>query len=219
MAREISLETGEYYHIFNRGVAKLPTFLNDGDYKQAILGMSYYQYQKPPMKLARFKALSHEEKTKLITERNIKDLKLVEILSYVFMPNHFHFLLKQIADQGIAKFIGQFSNSYTRYFNIKHTRVGSLFQGTYKAVHVESGEQLIHLSRYIHLNPYVSSLIKKDALNNYQWSSFPDYLQNRGSNLVMSYFKSVNKYKAFVMEHSDYARELEIIKHQTMDLE
>ena len=219
MARDITLETNEYYHVFNRGAAKLPIFITEGDYRQAVLDMSYYQYQRPPMKLSRFKILSHEEKTRLLNELNIQDLKSVEILSYVFMPNHFHFLLKQIIDEGTAKFVGQFSNSYTRYFNIKHSRVGSLFQGTYKAVQVESEEQLIHLSRYIHLNPYVSSLVKKDELDSYSWSSFPQYLKGKGSDLIMSYFKTSEKYKSFVMGHADYARELEVIEHQTIDLE
>lgn len=69
------------------------------------------------------------------------------------MPNHFHLLIKQTEQNGISEFVGKFSNSYTKYYNTKHNRVGALLQGQLKAVLIESGEQLIHVSRYIHLNP------------------------------------------------------------------
>jgi len=214
--RELPLVTGEYYHTFNRGVARLPTFLDDRDYKQAMLSLSYYQFVHPPIKLSRYKSLPRVEKDKLLESMNQSNQKLAQIISFVFMPNHFHLLLKQNIDDGISKFISQFSNSYTRYFNTRHSRPGSLFQGTFKAVHVESEEQLLHLSRYIHLNPYVSAVVKKDQLATYPWSSYPDFLQGKSQ---LPGFKSLAAYESFVSNHADYARELEIIKHLTMDLD
>jgi|SRR3989344_5276178 len=223
MARDTPLVTGEYYHVFNRGVARQPTFLDNHDYKQAILSLSYYQFVNPPTKLSRYKSLPKAEKDSLLEKLNTSGPKWIQIISFVFMPNHFHFLLKQNSDNGISKFVGQFSNSYTRYFNIRHSRPGSLFQGPFKAVHVESEEQLLHLSRYLHLNPYVSSVVKKDKLAAYPWSSYPDYLQGKSRLIdmapIMHRFKSPTDYQSFVSNHADYARELEIIKHLTMDLD
>ncbi|MEK7155165.1 MAG: transposase [Patescibacteria group bacterium] len=222
MASRITpIVTNEYYHIFNRGVARQPIFFLKHDYQQALLGIEYYRFSKPTIKLSRFKTLARNEKEKLMSSLNQNYRKLAQIISYCFMPNHFHLLLRQVTDDGISKFIGQFSNSYTRYFNTKHSRVGPLFQGPFKSVHVESEEQLIHLSRYIHLNPYVSSVVRETELTSYTWSSYQDYLKGN-SNLidlsaVMSRFKSVSEYQAFVSNHADYARELEFIKHLTLD--
>ncbi len=224
MASRITpLVTNEYYHVFNRGVARQPIFSSRHDYQQALLAIEYYRFSKPTIKLSRFKTLARNEKEKLMSSLNQDYLKLAQIISYCFMPNHFHLLLRQVTDNGISKFVGQFSNSYTRYFNTKHSRVGPLFQGPFKSVHVESEEQLIHVSRYIHLNPYVSSVVRETELTSYPWSSYQTYLKGSSSLVdvspVLSRFKSVPKYQAFVSNHADYARELEFIKHLTLDID
>lgn len=222
-SRQVPFTTDQYYHVFNRGVAKQPTFTTNQDYLQAKLAIQFYQYVNPPIKLSRYKTLSKDDKVDVLRELEAQE-KIVDIVAYVFMQNHWHFLLKQNTDNGITKFISQFSNSYTKYFNTKHSRVGHLFQGVFKSVEIESEEQLLHVSRYIHLNPYVSGLVTKDQLKNYPWSSYPDFLGGSSDlvnvSLVTSRFKS-NKfsYENFVLDHSDYARELEYIKHLTIDIE
>jgi len=222
-SREEPLINGEYYHVFNRGVAKQNIFSSDSDYRQAILSLDYYQYSNLPMKLSRYKQLTIEGQREVKSKIEGLNSKLVQVIAFVLMPNHWHFLLKQIADEGASQFIGQFCNSYTRYYNTRHSRVGHVFQGAFKSVHIESQEQLIHLSRYIHLNPYAASIIKKSELSSYPWSSLPDYLSGQ-SNIVeissiLSIFKSTGKYKSFIFDHADYARELERVKHLTIDVE
>lgn len=146
--RSTPLVVGEYYHIFNRGVARQPTFLNRNDYKRALLTLSYYRFTSPPVRLSRFKEFSQKEREK-VTANMQKGERFVEIISFVFMPNHFHLLLKQTVNNGIPHFLSKFTNSYTKYFNTKYNRVGPVFQGVFKSVYIESDEQLIHLSRYI----------------------------------------------------------------------
>jgi len=132
-------------------------------------------------------------------------------------------LLKQTEEDGISSFIGILMNSYTRYFNTKNGKVGPIFQGRFKAVRVESDEQLLHLSRYIHLNPYSSHILNKpEDLLNYYFSSFPEYLRKIKSNycskeLVLGNFKSREKYKEFVFDQADYQRNLEKIKHLALE--
>lgn len=149
-----------------------------------------------------------------------KSKQIVEIVAFCLMPNHFHFLLKQLTDGGITEFISKLSNSYTKYFNIKHRRVGPLLQGEFKSILVESDEQLLHLSRYIHLNPLVSDLVKN--LENYTWSSYLEYTglntqEICAKEIILSQFKSPKDYQKFVLDHADYGRELEIIKHQLIE--
>ena len=174
--REEPLTNEEFYHVFNRGVDKQRVFSSDSDYRQAMLALDYYQYDNPPMKLSRYKRLTIDGKYSVRLKITSSNSQLVQIIAFVLMPNHWHFLLKQLTDNGISKFMSQFCNSYTRYYNTKHSKIGHIFQGAFKSVHIESQEQLIHLSRYIHLNPYVASLIQKSELSTYLWSSLPDYL-------------------------------------------
>lgn len=224
MPRRITpFETGNYYHVFNRGVNKFDTFIDDRDRNQALFSMDYYRISKPPVKYSRLKSLSENDRTRILAEVLSSHDTLVDILCFTLMPNHFHFLLKQNQENGISKFISQFTNSYTKYFNTAHARTGHLFQGQFKAVEIESESQLIHVSRYIHLNPYVSNIITKQELSNYRWSSYPQYLSSNpkliNPSLIIGIFKSPKKYEEFVLNHADYAKELEYIKHLTIDTE
>ena len=139
------------------------------------------------------------------------------------MPNHFHFLLKQRKDGGITRFLSNFQNSYTRYFNVRHQRTGHLFQGQFKAVRMETDEQLLHVSRYIHLNPYSSYLVKDfKALKDYPWSSLGEYLnlfdhKVSEKQTLLSFFSSVKKFEQFIFNQKDYQRELESIKHLLLE--
>lgn len=206
-----------YYHVFNRGVNKLATFIDDRDCNQALLSMNYYRFKKTPMKLSRYKSLSLTEQTRLQTILLNTNQTLVEICCFVLMPNHFHFILRQNLDNGVSTFIRRFTNSYARYFNTSHKWVGHLFQGQFKAIEITSEEQLLHVSRYIHLNPLASGIVNKNTLKNYRWSSYSDYLR-RNSNWIQIIDVPKN-YEEFVLSHADYARKLEYVKHFTLDTE
>lgn len=211
-SRIIPFVNSHYYHIYNRGSEKRSIFENQRDFQRFLKTLRYYQIEGPKPRFSKFPSLTA---TKLDNSK-----RLVEIIAYCLMPNHFHFLLKQVRDNGITEFLSKLSNSYTKYFNTKHGRVGHLFQGEFKAVLVESDEQLVHVSRYIHLNPVVSALSKN--LESYQWSSYPEYIgiNSQGFCLkeeVLGYFKNNQDYQQFVLDQMGYAQELEAIKHQLID--
>ena len=149
--------------------------------------------------------------------------KIVEVVAYCLMPNHFHLLIKQRKEKGITTYVSNFINAYTKYFNTKHDRIGPLFQGVFKAVYVESEEQLTHLTRYIHLNPVTSSLIKPEDLATYPWSSYAPYIQCRANELIdvstiKTIFELVPDYRRFVSDQISYAKELHAIKHLTLEV-
>lgn len=221
--RKIPLVAGEVYHVFNRGIARQPTFTDLREFSRAMKIVEFYQLDSPPVKLSRYLTLPRDIQD-LITKRLQELPKLVSILSLCLMQNHFHFLLRQLTENGISKFLSQFQNSYTRYFNTKHERDGALFLDEFKAVRIETNEQLIHVSRYIHLNPYSSFVVKTlDDLLNYPWSSLPAYLVGKSkiydTELIMSNFKNTESYKKFVLDQADYQRKLESIKHLLIDEE
>lgn len=193
----------QIYHIFNRGVEKRTTFLDKRSYQRFIETMDYYRKKDPPVRF------SYKNRPALIST-NKNESPIVEILSFCLMPNHFHILVKQIEEKGITNFLSKLSNSYTRYFNTRHKRVGPLFQGSFKAVRVEDDEQLLHVSRYIHLNPFVGYLVKN--LRTYPYSSYREYLGlAKGfcqKKTVLDYFESPSHYATFVLNHADYAKSL-----------
>lgn len=215
------LVEGEIYHILNRGISHQPLFTGNREYRRALDAMYFYSFDSLPLKFSYFLKLSREKRENIINKL-LQGKKLVEIICFCLMPNHFHFLLKQIAEKGIAEFMSNFQNSYTRYFNTRHKRIGPLFQGPFKAVRVETDEQLLHLSRYIHLNPHSSYVVKniKD-LEKYQWSSFLEYLGKRKGfcqkEIVLSFYRVPEDYKKFVYDQAEYQRELQKIKHLTFE--
>lgn len=223
--RKVPIVTNEIYHVFNRGIDKRPTFTSKREYERAMQVVWFYHFTSPPVKLSRFLTLPSEDQTKITLEQSKKAKKLVAILSYCLMPNHYHFLLKQSEDNGISKFMSQFQNSYTKYFNTKHERtgLGALFVDQFKAVRIETDEQLLHVSRYIHLNPYTSYVVKDlESLVKYPWSSLEEYsnLQSEeicDTNLVLSFFKNRKEYARFVFDQADYQRTLDKIKHLLLE--
>jgi putative transposase len=216
--RKTIFADGEIYHVYNRGIEGAPVFTTTKEYKRAIITLFYYSFSKPSLRLSEALKLADSLRQEFFDK--LKELqRRVEIISYCLMPNHFHFLLKQLEKGGVQKFVGDFTNSYTRYFNLRHNaRVGPIFQGPFKAVHIDTNEQLLHTSRYIHINPAVSFLVEKEELEDYPWSSLPEYLGETveeicSKDIILNQFKSVDDYRKFVFEQIDYGRELEKMKH------
>ena len=180
MNRKITFTPGEYYHIYNRGVEKRNVFMDvrDRDRFQSLLYL--LNGVKPIIyRLIQGETLYKEE----VGE------KIVAIGAYVLMPNHFHLLLKETKDGGVTSFIRKLTTGYTMYFNKKYERVGPLFQGAFKAEHINNDGYLKYLFAYIHLNPV--KLIDKNwkekgitnlkhaerFLQEYLHSSYSDYLR------------------------------------------
>lgn len=220
--RKTIFANDEIYHVFNRGIEQRPTFISKREYDRAILTLDFYRFQKPPLRLSKVLLLKSDERENFFLKLKKEAKILIEIITYCLMPNHFHFLLKQKVENGLAKFLSNFTNSYTRYFDSKHERIGPLFQGTFKAVHIGTDEQLLHVSRYIHLNPVSSFVIKDEKLDSYPWSSLPEFLGEEGKGIcnkeiVLSQFSSKEKYRRFIHDQIDYAQKLEKIKHLLLE--
>lgn len=221
-ARKVIFVPQQIYHLYNRSIGNKPIFTYKRNCERALLTLFYYQYYPRPSSLSHFLTSSDEEKErKLLIFKKAK--KTVEILAFSLMENHFHLLIKEKRKQGISRFLSNFQNSYTRYFNLFHKTKGYLFEGQFKAVRIITDDQLLHVSRYIHLNPYSSFIVKDfDQLKKYSWSSLPDYLTITKSNIcekeiLLSYFKSVESFEKFIFNQKDYQRELQTIKHLVLD--
>ena len=218
--RKTPIVKNEVYHVFNRSIAKQPIFLNVRDYQRAFEVFKFYQYSRPLLRYSFFNRLPKAQREQFLKQLESTN-KIVEIICFCIMPNHFHFLIRGLTETGIKEFISNFQNSYAKYFNIKNDRTGSLFQPMFKAVRIESDEQLIHVSRYIHLNPVTSYLIETRDLNEYPWSSYAQYLGNAKSfikkDIILNFFKSPEDYEKFVLDQVECQRELDKIKHLLLE--
>jgi hypothetical protein len=133
------------------------------------------------------------------------------------MPNHYH-LLVQLKFDNLPDLMQPFILSYTKAINKRYSRVGSLFQGRFHAIEITQYEYLLHLSRYIHLNPLSANLVGKPE--NWEVSSYLEYIGWRGGTLpqpdiVLSQFPSVDSYRLFVKAYVESDKQ--VIKHLTID--
>ena len=209
----------EYYHIYNRGVNKRKIFLSPQHYRRAVETLQFYLFTNHKIRFSYYSRLGNEAKQKYFNDLSDTNISL---LSYVLMPNHFHLLVTQTGENGISNYLRLFENSYTRYFNTATKRIGPLLQGAFKAVRIETNDQLLHITRYIHLNPYSSNVVSSmEELEKYPWSSYRSYLEEDKNHLIdtdiiSSQFQNLS-YKNFVSEQGEYQRELDEIKHLTFE--
>ncbi len=219
--RKIPIVIGEIYHIFNRSVARQPIFLTIKDFNRAIECIKFYQHGNLPMRFSHYNRLPKEQKNRM--SKQIQSYpQIVEILSFCLIPNHVHFLLKGLTEKGAIQFMSNFQNSYAKYFNLRTNRSGTLFQAMFKAVRIETDEQLIHVSRYIHLNPVTAYIVNNiEDLENYPWSSYQDYLNSVpcfiSKQLILSFFKDISTFKKFTADQVDYQRKIDEIKHLILE--
>lgn len=199
--RLVPLVNGNYYHIFNRGVEKRNVFLTRHDYKRFLNTLIYYQIEESNVKFSSRSLLD------IISVQNSK--KQVEIIGYCLMPNHYHLLLKQNIDNGISTFLRKVSNSYTKYFNTKYERVGPLFQGAFKARLIDDSEVLLHVLRYIHLNPFVDRSGEVLDLS-FPYSSYNEYItkQKICNTRIAKELLVGQDFSAFHRDQIEYAREI-----------
>ncbi len=141
----------------------------------------YYINENTTLSFSKFSQLSVIERTNKLIEMATAKNFYIDLIAYCLLPNHFHLVVRQIKEKGIQLVVGNLINSYTKAFNLKHQRKsGPLYQGRFRAVRIETEEKLLHVVRYIHLNPYTNYLVKDlDDLKNYQYSSLPIYLDQK----------------------------------------
>ena len=204
-----------YYHIYNRGVEKRLIFLDAQDYAVFLSYLKEYLTPKNEQELRQKLSdpnTSYKEKDKILKLLRLNNFYgEITLLAYCLMPNHFHFFIKQKSALSIDRFMQSLCTRYTMYFNRKYKRVGSLFQAVYKAVLVETEEQFIYLSKYIHKQALASQGETLQGWEEKQPCSFAEYLGLRKTSWVMpfevlDYFSKTNptlSYKSFVLEKED----------------
>jgi putative transposase len=208
---------GDIKHVFNRGVNKINIFNNDYDRTRFLECLYKFNNKDTAIR---------SEAEDFFSNPPPQEEKIVEILKWSLMPNHFHLLLYEVTDGGITEFIKRLGNGYTKYFNIKNKRKGYLFQNSTKMVRLENDQQFLYIPYYIDMNPIdlkFPDWKKKgladtekviDFLDHYEWSSFPDYCtptRQRATLTARNISCLTSKelfYDLFDIKESEYQKEL-----------
>ena len=204
--RRVEFASDEHYHICVRGNNKQDIFKDDADRARLLFLIIHLQSPESVPKIGRL--LEEYRRTgtwDIGTEmlEKVISTRYVALEAFAFMTNHIHLAICEKGERGIVRYLQRVLTAYAKYFNTKYETVGHLFQGPYRAVHIEDNDQLLYLSTYIHRNPRELPGIA-DREHRYEWSSYQDYLgQNRfGSlldpSLVLEQFNSSEEYRAFV---------------------
>ncbi|MBO8143140.1 MAG: transposase [Thermodesulfobacterium sp.] len=199
------------YHVLTKSIAGFKVFLNEKDYQRMLDLLKYYQYN-PKVKFSYYITLLNQ-KSKLYYDQLKDKNPFVEIIAYCLMPTHIHLALYEVLEGGISEYMRRVLDGYTRYFNKKINRKGPLWEGKFKRIGVTSDEQLLHLTRYIHLNPTTAGLVEKPE--EWIYSSYREYIGLEKEKICSkeNFFDfSEKEYKKFVEDRIDYQKSLARIK-------
>ena len=150
--RKITLAVGETYHIYNRGAHKNKIFTNSADFQRFVLLLLLCNGEEPMVMRNLLKKYQGRDLVEIF-ENEKPQSPLVSILAYCLMPNHFHLVLRQKSEEGIAKFMNKVGTAYGMYFNTKYEHSGVIFQGRFQSRHIDSEEYFRYIFSYVHLNP------------------------------------------------------------------
>jgi len=170
--RNVTFVADHVYHLYNRGVNRANIFSTAENYRYCL--------------------------------RQIKDVLTqvpATMFAYCLMPNHYHFVIRQDGDISLSEFIGRLFKRYTQAYNRQQDRTGPLFAGRFRSIHVGTDEYLIHLARYVHLNPVAAGLCA--TAEEWPFSNYLEWTGRRNGTLidrdwVQQYFSTPASYIKFI---------------------
>lgn len=212
MKRALSFAIGEIYHICNKSISSYAIFRKQNYVTRFLDSLAYYNGE------SKISFSSYIRSKTVFQYRNIIQLDDpgFKIFAYCIMPDHYHLLLSPQKSVYVSHFIGTIENSYTRFYNMKNNRRGPLWQSRFRCVRIVNNEQLLHVSRYIHLNPVTAELVKEPQY--WEFSSYKLYLKQHVLDAIRPIsIRTSEAYERFVMDNKDYQKKLKWIKKQMKD--
>ncbi|MFA6006710.1 MAG: transposase [Candidatus Paceibacterota bacterium] len=213
----------EYYHVYNRGVEKRSIVVDEKDSARFIQSLIQFNSLKPIGSIFEntyeYKKIGSET-SKELTKKNEA---LVEIIAYCLNPNHFHMILSPVVEDGISKFMHRLGTGYTKYFNKRHKRSGSLFQGLFKAKHLEDNDYLLHVSAYVNLNDRVHKIGSETSkVSKLVRKSYGEYEAGSGGfcqkDVILDQFKNRKEYTDFCEDSLELMHETKDEQNELKDL-
>ncbi len=213
---KVNYPKGEIFHVFNKSIANFRIFKDFENSQRFINTLDYYNNTQVFVSFSKFlKKNSNFFCDNLVY---LKEQSYVKFLCHSIMPDHYHLLVKVLVNDYLYKFISDVENSFTRYFNIKFNRKGPLWQTSFKTVKIKTNEQLLHITRYIHLNSTSANLV--DHPEDWKFSSYQKFIKDKKilKEVVTEIsINNPNSYKKFIEDRQDYQRKLKLIKKLALE--
>lgn len=207
-----------YYHVFSRSIAKFQIFNRPEDYNRIITALKLYQFKDFCYGFSHFLTLSKSAQLAHIKSLDSSP-RIVDIIAYCIMPTHIHLILKQNLDNGVSLFMSKVLDSYSRYFNLQHGRKGPLWESRFSDILILNDNQMLHLTRYIHLNPTSAGLVKNPL--EWDFSSYHEYVNSEFDNGFCSFRDIITlapkEYQKFTEDQISFQKQLAIIKSLLID--
>ena len=204
--RKLQFKLNGYYHICNRSNDEQKIFFEPIDYARFLFSILFCQATIPFFNMGRQASYFVRHSVFNISTTTIEEIhahRKIGLNAFAIMPNHFHLLVQEKQTGRVSAYLQRIQHSYAKYFNTKYKRSGHLFQGPFRVVPVETDEQLVYLSAYIHRNPRgIKEWVGKELA--YPWSSYQDCAEkNRWGALLqpgifLNQFAEPKSYKNFV---------------------
>jgi len=208
MIRKFKFTQNNYYHICNRSNDEASIFIDESDYSRFLFFILVYQAPIFFYNIGRQSSYFLKHSRFNISEEMVHQItakRITELNSFTIMPNHFHLLVREKTNNsnGISRYLQRIQTGYAKYFNTKYKKRGHLFQSAFRAIPVETDEQLLYLSAYIHRNPRELKEWKNKE-SEYPWSSYQDFARNNRweellkPDIVLNQFSDNNSYYKFI---------------------
>jgi len=205
-------EPSSMYHVYNRGVNKQDIFKDERDYG---VFLSFLKYALLPESELEKHMIIDKDIISIAARFNLRRERFterIELVSYCLMPNHYHLQLFQHDKDAITGLMRSIATGYAVYFNKRHNRVGTLFQGKYKASRINSDGYWTHISRYIHLNPLdIGENYKTYPYSSFQHLSNTSRIEWLSPQKALAEFKNLEDYTNFIDEYIPHRRDLKDI--------
>ncbi|OGG51082.1 hypothetical protein A3C18_03725 [Candidatus Kaiserbacteria bacterium RIFCSPHIGHO2_02_FULL_54_11b] len=208
----------ELYHCLNRGVDKRIIFTDNRDRARFVHDMYEFNDVRPALNVGR------SSMSDIVSQSLLERRRIVQIHGWCVMGNHYHLLLSELQDGGISLFLRKLNVGYARYFNDRHRRVGTLFQGRTKKILINSDAHFLHILHYIHLNPLdflkgyerwrdfriKNSRTALGYLEQYRWSSYLDYCRKKNFPSIITTELFGDVFKNYPKTIGSYLKDIEL---------
>lgn len=204
---------GEIFHICNKSIANYHIFRNEKSIVRFLLTVNYYNDSS--IKGCLSKAI--RQPLTLPDIMSVEPNRFFILLAYCIMPDHYHLLVKIVQNHSFPRYMNTIEGSYSHYYNKLNNRKGPLWQSRFRSSEIKDNFTLLHVHRYIHLNPTTAGYVSKP--NDWKWSSYNYFISDPNSFKTHKEISisSKIKYKKFIDNQIDYQKTIKGIRRKLLE--
>lgn len=217
---------GSYVHVVNRGTRGLPIVRDDIDRFRFLLMLTHFNDQFAPLNWYRDLKDADLHNSLLRPEHWPAQVRLVNIIAFCLVENHFHLILQELAEGNIARFMHRLGTGMAKRFNERYSERGALFQGPYRATTIDDDRYFRYASVYVQLKntidlyPGGQNSARNDFGSAYDWACKYPYasLGDYSGNFERPVIDTTFLFSLFTpIEYREFAKDVILGRYQLDD--